>query len=207
MNFLFLSSLSIMIVVNTVIREFLSRALPLMWRLSFFYDIMAGMNIDLSLLRGYPEPVIDKVEGLIKENKLDLYLSSRYPDKHSINTNKALNTYVQDIKKRYMKRGAPIHKVIYDDRIETLYSALGLHSFVSRVQGKNLKTKSEIRIASVFKKAPEDFLHMIVVHELAHLKEKDHNKDFYRLCIHMDRDYSQLEFDLRLYLINLNLTH
>jgi predicted metal-dependent hydrolase len=80
-----------------------------------------------------------------------------------------------------------------------------LHSFVSRVQGKNLKSKSEIRVASIFKKAPADFLHMIVVHELAHLKEKDHNKSFYRLCHNMESDYSQLEFDLRLYLINLKL--
>ncbi|WP_317628143.1 YgjP-like metallopeptidase domain-containing protein [Colwellia psychrerythraea] len=27
----------------------------------------------------------------------------------------------------------------------------------------------------IFKKAPEAFLTMIVVHELAHLKEKEHN--------------------------------
>jgi len=26
---------------------------------------------------------------------------------------------------------------------------------------------------------------MIVVHELAHLKEKQHNKAFYRLCLNM----------------------
>ena len=164
------------------------------------------MNIDLSLLRGYPESVIDQVENLIRENKLETYLASRYPDKHSINTNKALYSYVQDIKKTHLKRGAPIHKVSFDESIETVYNALGLHSFVSRVQGKNLKSKSEIRIAAVFKKAPEDFLHMIVVHELAHLKEKDHSKDFYRLCVHMDGDYYRLEFDLRLYLISLNLS-
>ena len=41
---------------------------------------------------------------------------------------------------------------------------------------------------------------MIVVHELAHLKEKDHNKAFYQLCQHMEPDYHQLEFDLRLWL-------
>ena len=32
-----------------------------------------------------------------------------------------------------------------------------------------LKTKHELRIASIFRAAPEDFLRMIVVHELAHL--------------------------------------
>jgi len=41
---------------------------------------------------------------------------------------------------------------------------------------------------------------MIVVHELAHLKESDHNKAFYRLCESMQPGYGQLEFDLRLYL-------
>jgi predicted metal-dependent hydrolase len=46
---------------------------------------------------------------------------------------------------------------------------------------------------------------MIVVHELAHLKEKEHNKAFYSLCEHMEPDYHQLEFDLRLYLTHLEL--
>lgn len=46
---------------------------------------------------------------------------------------------------------------------------------------------------------------MIVVHELAHLKEKDHNKAFYSLCCHMEPDYHQLEFDTRLYLTHLSL--
>jgi len=47
---------------------------------------------------------------------------------------------------------------------------------------------------------PEEFLRMIVVHELAHLREKQHNKAFYNLCLHMESDYHQLEFDTRLYL-------
>lgn len=47
---------------------------------------------------------------------------------------------------------------------------------------------------------------MIVAHELAHLKEADHNKAFYQLCNHMRPDYHQLEFDLRLYLTQLALS-
>ncbi|HYG06232.1 MAG TPA: YgjP-like metallopeptidase domain-containing protein, partial [Stenotrophomonas sp.] len=43
------------------------------------------------------------------------------------------------------------------------------------------------------------------VHELAHLKESDHNKAFYQLCLHMEPDYHQLEFDLRLYLTQLEV--
>lgn len=63
----------------------------------------------------------------------------------------------------------------------------------------------EIRIAAVFRDAPADFLRMIAVHELAHLEEAEHDKAFYRLCTHMEPDYHQLEFDLRLYLTQLEL--
>lgn len=55
-----------------------------------------------------------------------------------------------------------------------------------------------IRIATVFRDAPAQFLRMVVVHEVVHLKEVEHNKAFYQLCTHMAPDY-QLEFDLRLY--------
>ena len=44
---------------------------------------------------------------------------------------------------------------------------------------------------------------MIAVHELAHLKEAEHNKPFYQLCMHIAPDYHQLEFDLRLQLTHL----
>lgn len=161
------------------------------------------MSLDLTLLTGYPENIISQVEALIRENKLTQYIDSKYSDCHDIKTDKALFAYVQNIKKSYMKKAGPVHKVRFDERIETVYSALGLHSFVSRIHGKNIKAKSEIRIASVFKQAPADFLFMIVIHELAHLKEKEHNRNFYRLCNHMAGDYSQLEFDLRVYLISL----
>ncbi len=164
---------------------------------------MSEKKIDLSIISGYPDNVIKQVESLVKENKLNSYLKNRYPDNHNITSNKALFAYVQDVKKRYMKKSPPIHKVVYDDTIDRVYKALGLHSSVVRVQGKNLKSKSEIRIASIFKKAPAELLHMIVVHELAHIKEKGHTRDFYRLCSHMEGDYHQLEFDLRLYLISL----
>jgi predicted metal-dependent hydrolase len=76
---------------------------------------------------------------------------------------------------------------------------------VPRVQGGKIKSKREIRVASLFKDAPPEFLKMIVVHELAHLKEREHDKAFYQLCTHMAPDYHQLEFDLRLYLTQLEL--
>ncbi len=63
-----------------------------------------------------------------------------------------------------------------------------------------MKAKREIRVAALFKDAPADMLQMIVVHELAHLKEREHDKAFYALCEHMLADYHQVEFDTRLYL-------
>jgi predicted metal-dependent hydrolase len=58
-------------------------------------------------------------------------------------------------------------------------------------------------VASLFKEVPLDLLRMIVVHELAHMKERDHDKAFYALCTHMEPSYHRLEFDLRLYLTHL----
>jgi predicted metal-dependent hydrolase len=71
------------------------------------------------------------------------------------------------------------------------------------VQGNKLKAKREIRVATLFKTVPEPLLKMIVVHELAHLKERDHDKAFYQLCTHMEAGYHQLELDLRLVLTHL----
>jgi len=94
-----------------------------------------------------------------------------------------------------------LDKVHYDNRLGIEHHALGLNTAISRVQGGKLKAKKEIKISSFFKAAPADFLRMIVVHELAHLKERNHDKAFYQLCQHMEPDYHQLEFDCRVYLL------
>ena len=80
----------------------------------------------------------------------------------------------------------------------------GPNTRISRAQGSNLVTKCEIRVAAVFREMPSEFLRMIVVHELAHLKELEHNKAFYQLCRYMEPDYVQLEFELRAYLTYLD---
>ena len=102
-----------------------------------------------------------------------------------------------------MRKSVPLGKVLYDGKLQVMKHALGTHTAFSRVHGGKLKASREIRIASVFRDAPAEFLKMIVVHELAHLKETEHNKAFYQLCTHMAPDYHQLEFDLRLYLTQL----
>jgi len=159
----------------------------------------------LKYLNHYPASVQKQVQTLIEADKLEKYLVNKYPNPHQYKNDKNLFLYVQDIKNEYMKKTAPLSKAVYDGKINVIHNALGTHHFVSRVQGGKLKAKNEIRVASMFKNTPEEFLQMIVVHELAHFKEKEHNKAFYKLCEHMFMDYHQAEFDLRLYLTQMDL--
>lgn len=154
----------------------------------------------LKYLAGYPTNVIEQVRHLIDSNKLSEVLLRKYPTPHDIRTDKALYLYTMELKNRCLRQSSPLSKVVYDDKIDVLHQALGLHSFVSRVQGTKLKSKNEIRIGSAFKIAPIECLKTLVVHELAHLREKQHNKAFYKLCEYMEPNYHQLEFDTRLYL-------
>jgi Predicted metal-dependent hydrolase len=154
----------------------------------------------LKYLQAYPVTVQDKVRALIAQGRLGEHLAERYPDRHDVQSDKALYTYTMELKQRSLKNAPGIDKVLYDARLDVLRNALGLHTAISRVQGSRLKAKKEIRVASLFKAAAPEFLQMIVVHELAHLKEAEHNKAFYQLCRYMLPDYHQLEFDLRVYL-------
>jgi len=153
-------------------------------------------------LAGYSDTVREQVVGLIESDKLKHYLNVRYELYHDVKSDADLREYVMHIKNQYLKKSAPLSKVMYDSMIHVIKNALGTHSYVKRVQGSKIKSKNEIHVSAIFKTAPKAFLDMIVVHELAHLKEKEHNKAFYQLCQHMLPDYHQLEFDMRLYLIS-----
>lgn len=159
----------------------------------------------LKYLAGYSENVTGRVGQLIAEDRLGEVLLKKYPAPHDIRTDRALYDFAVGIKERFLRKSQPLSKVVYDRKIGMIDNALGLHFFVSRVQGAKLKAKHEIRVDSLFKDAPIEFLTMIVVHELAHLKEKEHNKAFYQLCEHMEPSYHQFEFDTRLYLTYLDL--
>lgn len=159
----------------------------------------------MKYLKGYPHDLLAKVSLLVERGQLADMLRNRYPESHAVRTDKALYDYVVDLKNVYIRNGAPISKVAFDSKMQVVAHTLGTHTTISRVQGQKLKTKHEIRIATVFRAAPEEFLKMITVHELAHLKERDHNKAFYNLCERMEPNYHQYEFDLRLYLTHLDL--
>ena len=154
----------------------------------------------MKYLAAYPAALRAQVETLIAEGRLGDWLLKRYGATHDIRTDRALYDYVADLKGRFMRSAPPLSKVAYDNQLQIIRQALGTHTAVSRVQGTRLKAKREIRVAGVFREAPAAFLRMIVVHELAHLKEREHDRAFYALCQHMEPDYHQLEFDLRLWL-------
>jgi predicted metal-dependent hydrolase len=161
------------------------------------YNVKSQKN---GYLKGYSEQIQHQVKALLDAEKTAELLLEKYPKAHQLNGTRALYEYAMSLKNEFMRSSPPISKVIYDDKIHIINNALGLHTFVSRMQGNKLKAKNEIRISSLFRRIPEPLLKMILVHELAHLKEKDHNKAFYKLCCYMEPDYHQLEFDLRLYL-------
>lgn len=157
----------------------------------------------LKYLATYPPNLQQQIARLLEQNRLKAYLLQKYPTVNNVPNDMALREYVINLKNQYIKKSPPLSKVIFDKKIHVVNNALGLHSFVSRVQGGKLKSKNEIRISTLFQHTPIEFLNMIVVHELAHLKEKEHNKAFYQLCLHMLPDYHQIEFDVRVYLTHL----
>jgi predicted metal-dependent hydrolase len=159
----------------------------------------------MKYLAGYAPALLAQVQQRIDEGKLGGLLRARYPAAHEVRTDRALYDYVSALKAQFMRKAEPLSKVAYDNKLHVVGNALGTHTMISRAQGSKLKAKREIRIASVMRDVPPEWLRMIVVHELAHMKERAHDKAFYALCTHMEPAYHQFEFDLRLYLTHLDL--
>jgi UTP pyrophosphatase len=158
----------------------------------------------MKYLSAYSEQTLFQVRQAMDQGRLGEILLQRYPKAHGIRNDRALYDYVQDLRNEFLRNAAPIDKVAFDSKIHVINHALGLHTSVSRVQGGKLKAKHEIRVATMFREVPLEFLRMIAVHELAHVKEKQHDKAFYKLCTYMEPNYHQYEFDTRLYLTHLD---
>lgn len=154
----------------------------------------------LKYLQHYPLALQNQIRLLQAEDKLGDYITTRYPNAHTVQTDKMLYQYCNEIKQAFLRNAPLLDKVHYDNRLSIEHHALGLNTAISRVQGGKLKAKKEIRVSAFFKQVPAEFLRMIVVHELAHLKVRNHDKAFYQQCRHMEPDYHQLEFDCRVYL-------
>ena len=154
----------------------------------------------LKYIAHYSEQIQSQAATLISTGRLGDYLDENYPNRHQIQSDKALYQYINEIKNYYMRKSSPLSQVTYNSKLAVLKQALGIHTYQSRVQGSKLKSHNSITVASLFKEAPPEFLRMIVVHELAHFKEQEHNKAFYQLCCHMEPNYHQYELDTRLWL-------
>jgi predicted metal-dependent hydrolase len=83
---------------------------------------------ELKYLAGYPATVTDQVHKLIDNDKLAELLLKKYPAAHHIKTDKALYAYTVDMKNQFLRQSNPLSKVVYDDKIDVLHQALGLHS-------------------------------------------------------------------------------
>jgi predicted metal-dependent hydrolase len=158
---------------------------------------------DLKYLQGYPPETLAQVGKLMAEDRVGTWLQAKYTKAHEVRTDKALFSYVQTLRSEHLRGADPLSKVLFDNKLHVVNNALGTHTTVSRVQGNKLKAKREIRVASLFKTVPDEFLRMITVHELAHMKERAHDKAFYQLCTYMEPRYHQLEFEVRVYLTHL----
>ena len=156
--------------------------------------------IHLKYLGGYPPALLDKVRQLIDRDELGDYLDKRHSGRHEVQSDKALYAYTNALRQEHLRNAPGIDRVWYDSKLDVISKALGMHTALSHAHGSRLKARKEIRIASLFRDTPPEFLKMIVVHELAHLKETEHNKAFYQLCEYMQPDYHQQELDLRLHL-------
>jgi len=158
----------------------------------------------MKYLMGYPDNLKVQVQQLLTQGRLGETLLTKYRHAHAVRTDKALYDYVMALKSDFLRNSEPLSKVAFDSKLQIITHALGTHTTISRVQGSKLKSKREIRVASLFKDVPVEFLRMIAVHELAHIKEKGHDKAFYQLCTHMEPHYHQYEFDLRVYLTHID---
>ncbi len=159
----------------------------------------------LKFLQGYPAETLAQVQQMLDGGRIAPWLLQKYPTAHGVRTDRALYDYVQALRAEYLRGAEPLSKVAFDSKLQIVQHALGTHTTVSRMQGSKLKAKREIRIAALFKDGPPEFLRMIVVHELAHLRERAHDKAFYQLCAYMEPLYHQLEFELRMYLTYLEM--
>ena len=90
--------------------------------------------------------------------------------------------------------------IIYDTKFHVVHNTLSLHSYATHIHGSKLQNEMRVRVA--FKKTPENFKYDCGAWT-PHLKEKEHNKAFYRLCLNMLENYHEMELDMRLFLIQL----
>ena len=96
----------------------------------------------LKYLNGYSPDIQQQVQQHLDAGTLPKLLLKRHPVIHSVRSDKALYDYTQAIKNQFLRQSSPLSKVIFDDKINISHHALGLHSYVARVQGNKIKAKN-----------------------------------------------------------------
>ncbi len=148
-----------------------------------------------------PPALRREVARLRDAGELGPRLARKYPARHDVRGDRALYEYVQSLRGRHLRSAPNLTRVLYDPRLDAAHRALGLHTVRSRVHGDGLRATREIRVARLFEELAPELLEMIVVHELAHLRHREHDRAFYQLCEHMQPTYMERELDVRLYLV------
>ena len=152
------------------------------------------------LLAGYPDEPVAQAQAGIADGTALAWIAERYPERHKISSNQELFAYAQELKMRHFKNAPQLSKVQFDKNPRSAHKALGQHDKDLNASDKRLVKSREVRISGLFRAAPAAFLRLMVVHELAHQKYAEHDHDFYRMCSHIEPDYDEVEFDLRVYL-------
>src|ERR1700748_3964006 len=80
---------------------------------------------ELKYLGAYPAPLQEQVRELIRADRLGAHLAKRYPERHAIQTEKALYTYTNGIRQAFLRVAPAIDKVLYDSKLDVLHHALG----------------------------------------------------------------------------------
>ena len=130
-------------------------------------------------LAGYAPELLGQVRELIAQGRLAESLERRYPERHDVCSDGALYDYVAAQKSRYMRNAGPLAKVVYDKRLASSTAGSGdAHDWFAGARRQPQDQTRDPHRQPV-RQAPAAFLWMIVVHELAHLKEREHGKPFY----------------------------
>jgi UTP pyrophosphatase len=101
-------------------------------RIGARYADRTAMTV-LRYLQAYPPHLQQQVRQMIDSDRLGEYLHKRYPERHEVQSDKALYGYAQELRQRFLRSAPPLDKVLFDNRLDLTHRALGLNTAVSRV--------------------------------------------------------------------------
>ena len=68
----------------------------------------------LKYIAHYSEQIQSQAATLISTGRLGDYLDKNYPNRHQIQSDKALYQYINEIKNQYMRKSSPLSQVTYN---------------------------------------------------------------------------------------------